>query len=145
MTKGAITMDSHETFSFDSLNPKVVRAFRTLADAVRAQTFEIGGVEHRFEPFEGFRHPLRQHYLLTRTKTTKAGPWQSAHQYGVAIDFACRRIDEYGSLHGWFWPDLAPWDMLKERAIACGLAVPILWDKGHVVHPLWFEISKVVK
>lgn len=138
-------MDRNENFSFDALNPKVVRQFRTLIDAARTKIFTIGDTQYCFAPFEGFRHPLRQHYLLTRTKNTKAGPWQSAHQYGVAVDFACRRIDEYGAFHGWFWPDAAPWDMLKGLAVDAGLAVPIDWDRGHVVHPLWFEISSVVK
>lgn len=137
-------MDRNETFSFDALHPKVVRQFRDLARTAATGIFTLGGDQFRFAPFEGFRHPLRQHYLLTRTKNTKAGPWKSAHQYGVAVDFACRRVDEYGSAHGWFWPDGAPWQLLKLKAREAGLYIPIAWDRGHVVHPLWNEIKKII-
>jgi len=125
----------------DMLHPKLFVPMGALIRTTRAFVFELpGGREGRFEPFEGYRHPKRQLDLLTRTKSTKSGPWESAHQYGLAVDFAVR-VRDVNPAAGvtftqWVWENEVPWGTLKILASREGLTVPIEWDKGHVAHPL---------
>lgn len=126
-------------FSIDDLHPKMLLPMTALLETTGwAFVFTIGSDHYIFEPFEGLRLPIRQNHLLT-TGATKARPWQSAHQYGLAVDFACHRVRKNGVaiIPEWKWPLSAPWDQLKSRAIAAGLDVPIEWDKGHVCSPDW--------
>lgn len=87
--------------------------------------------------FEGFRTPYRQQSLLESKvngkSVTKAGKYQSAHQMGLAVDFAAR--DEKG-FH-WNVPS-ADWLLLQAEAQKLGLRVPLAAnDPGHIEHPLW--------
>ena len=103
-------------------------------------------------PFEGYRNPLNQ-LLLLRQQTTKAKPFQSAHNYGMAVDFVKVRRDmmedpSRKSL-AWTWSDRTEqekedWNVLHRKARALGLLVPIAWDKPHIQHPLWDKISPFV-
>lgn len=88
-----------------------------------------------FRLFEGFRTPQRQHDLYTRGRTqpgsivTKAQPWSSHHQYGVAGDFVL-------FINGnWSWDDSGErrqwWSMLHELARQVGLE-PISWETPHL-------------
>src|SRR5215470_5472340 len=59
-----------------------------------AELLEILAAEQiPFRLFEGYRSPERQQYLYAQGRTrpgkiiTKAGPWMSYHQYGLAADF----------------------------------------------------------
>lgn len=140
--KGAITMKAREDFRLAYLHPKMIAPVTELMTAGERHIFRVEGTDYRFEPFEGFRHPGRQHDLFTGGKVTKARPWQSAHQYGLAVDFACRVIDQMGQASGWHWPDRGDWEWLKREARRVGLDVPITWDRGHVVHPVWNEYKK---
>jgi peptidoglycan L-alanyl-D-glutamate endopeptidase CwlK len=55
--------------------------------------------------FEGYRPPQRQQYLYEQGRTrvgkrvTWAKPWESFHQYHLAIDVA------FGGHKKWYWPD----------------------------------------
>lgn len=125
-------------FNIVHLNPSCNAAFAELI--MRARTIWTDS-EFRFEPFEGFRHPERQYHLLTVDKTTKAGPWKSAHQYGLAVDFAGHRVGPDGR-EKWTWdlPTKA-WDKLRDEATACGLRRPIDWDLGHIEAPQFQHIK----
>lgn len=89
-----------------------------------------------FRVFEGFRTPQRQRKLYAQGRTTppwsivtKARPWLSNHQYGVAADFV---LFEHGD---WSWDDTGPkekfWDRLHELARAVGLT-PLRWERPHL-------------
>lgn len=133
-----------ETFAISDLHPKMRVAIKPMINAARAFGWISRRQKFRFEPFEGYRTPVRQEYLLTIGKATKAGPWESAHQYGLAVDFACRVVDKNGLGAGWSWPEDAPWPVLKQMARAAGLDIPIERDRGHVQHPLWLQFRTFV-
>lgn len=52
--------------------------------------FEVMRRQHGYEMVlvEGYRSPERQAELMAAGKATRAGAWQSCHQYGLAIDAA---------------------------------------------------------
>lgn len=85
----------------------------------------------RLRIFECYRHPARQDSLYTQG-ASKARAWHSAHQYGLAADFAGYYADE----QHWTW-DLPEtmWDQLTHFANDLRLSRPISWDKGHIEHP----------
>jgi hypothetical protein len=122
--------------SVDLLHPKARAQFAGLAqDLVLAH--QAGTSKFLFKIYEGFRHPSRQVHLIAKG-ATKAGPWQSAHQFGLAADFV---PVEPGSNWMWTWDvPTAQWDLLHEMAARRGLAAPISWDKPHIQHPLWNKI-----
>lgn len=126
-------------FMSTDLHPAGAAQFRSLINRMRPRVFHDGGKKFSLYPFEGFRLPQRQVHLLTVTKTTKAGPWESAHQYGLAVDFAGIRIGQNGLVKSgdWFWPNAEHvcWGELKSAARALKLDIPIAWDNGHVEHP----------
>lgn len=88
-----------------------------------------------FLVFEGFRSPQRQRRLYAQGRTTpgrivtKARPWLSNHQYGVAADFV---LFEHGA---WSWDDSGAkgkwWDRLHELGREVGLE-PLSWEKPHL-------------
>ncbi len=55
--------------------------------------FEVMRRQHGYEMVlvEGYRSPQRQAELMSAGKATRAGAWQSCHQYGLAIDAALMR------------------------------------------------------
>ncbi|WP_231583310.1 M15 family metallopeptidase [Luteimonas sp. FCS-9] len=55
--------------------------------------FEVMRREHdiRLVLVEGYRSPERQAELMREGRATRAGAWQSCHQYGLAIDAAPMR------------------------------------------------------
>lgn len=112
--------------AFDGLSTALVGAYKT------------GRTETLFKPFETIRSPLRQDKLLA-AGATKARGWQSAHQYGLATDFAAFVGNQ------WNWDAGRDWPFLKRLANEFGLDVPIKWDLGHVEHPLWWKIDDLVK
>lgn len=114
------------------LHPLAVGRFTALRDAMR-DLHERGVMESLFAPFETYRTPLRQRQML-RDGVSKAGPWQSPHQFGLAVDF----VPKVQGL--WSWDEHLPYGILKEQAEACGLCVPISWDKCHVEVPGWRSI-----
>jgi uncharacterized protein YraI len=88
---------------------KLHPAMRTATEAVLV-ALKTQGIP--FAAFEAYRHPARQAWLYTQGRTragavvTKARPWTSYHQYGLAVDFVLL----LGT--GWSWDDSgarAPW------------------------------------
>ena len=88
-----------------------------------------------FRLFEGFRSPQRQQRLYAQGRTTegaivtKARPWSSYHQYGVAGDFV---LYENGQ---WSWDDSGEkrrwWERLHDLARDVGLK-PLSWELPHL-------------
>lgn len=81
------------------------------------------------EAYETYRSPARQLELLTAPKpTTRAAPWHSAHQYGMAVDLALKVNGQWS------------WDISDTTIAAIQSAVlsavpnvhfPIKWDPLH--------------
>lgn len=111
------------------------------------RAYETGLTKYKFELFEGFRLPQRQAYLL-KQGTTKAGMWQSAHQYGLAIDLVPTirpgRTALAAPIRGWNWDHITDegWTFMIDTAKTFGLRAPIAWDKPHLEHPLFLEVRK---
>lgn len=92
----------------------------------------------QFAVFETYRSPMRQMELYEQTpRVTKAGPWQSAHQYGMAVDFV--PLDDKGQ---YSWDKRWNYDLLAECAEISGLHVPISWDRCHVESYHWQKVRK---
>ena len=90
--------------------------------------------------FEGARSPFRQAELFAQGRTagtpgrtvTKALPWMSFHQYGVAADMVF--LSPAGA---WSWDEPRPglWDRYTELAAAAGLRT-LSFERPHVEMPL---------
>lgn len=129
------TMEQREMLVIQALNQSFAVKLLKMVEATKTLWFGLPNAPQcRFELFEGYRNPMRQHHLLTVRKTTKARPWQSAHQYGLAADYAVAiyKDDQFVS---WSWNENAPWNSLKVIALSVQLDIPIAWDKGHVEDP----------
>lgn len=131
------------------LHPKLSAIATSLSkDLIRA--YETGRTQFRFEIFETFRSPARQ-IRLKREGTSKAGPWQSAHQFGLAVDFvpfvSQAEASALGVKVGWYWPGIDDpcWKFLDSRARTFGVSRTLEWDGPHVEHPLFEEIAKTIK
>ena len=73
------------------INPRARAAFEGLADEL-TRLYLIGQAPYWFRAFEGYRSPERQLKLFQTSRkdgkrVTNARPFQSAHQYGLAVDF----------------------------------------------------------
>lgn len=101
-----------------------------------AELLEIlAGEQIPFRLFEGYRSPERQQYLYAQGRTrpgkivTKAGPWTSYHQYGMAGDFV---LFENGR---WSWdasgPKARKWQRLQEVGKQLGLE-PLSFEAPHL-------------
>jgi hypothetical protein len=86
-----------------------------------------------FRVFETYRTPDRQAQLHTEGNT-KAGPFHSAHQFGLSADFAV-----FNARGDWNWPSMEDpiWDRLHALAYEVNLTAPISWDPGHISWPAW--------
>lgn len=126
-----------EAFDFDKLHPKAREAFRGLAGVLEDQ-HRAGLLKSHFKPFEGHRSNERQNYLFNVAKTTKARAWQSAHNYGLAVDFVAWRDGK------WSWAESEDWNSLAYFANQRGLIVPIKWDRPHIEHPIWSAIKRSI-
>lgn len=105
-----------------------------------ARGYESGATQRRFQLFEGFRDPRRQDYLFKKG-TTKARAWQSAHNYGLAVDI----VPFEGTTDRGFWRWGIPrgdWEYLHTIARNHGFLTPINWDLAHLEHPIWSSVSK---
>jgi peptidoglycan L-alanyl-D-glutamate endopeptidase CwlK len=119
---------------FDDLQllAPVARAqFRALASSLALDT--------PFLPFETYRPPDTQEQCFARG-VTKARAFESAHQYGLAVDFV-------PFINGnWRWDvEAGLWTLLTIRASEHMLLTPIEWDKPHVVHPAWKRVRSLTK
>ena len=122
---------------FRDLHPVGLQAFKNLT--VRLENaWRDEKTRTYFRPFEGHRSPAKQLELgMKRPPVTLAGPWQSAHQYGLAVDFVA------WNGQAWNWDEDQDWAFLKTTAEECGLLRPIDWDKAHIEHPLFAEMMKI--
>lgn len=119
------------------LDPLASAAFRRLTNDLEA-AWKEGKTPTLFKPYGGYRSPAQQEeMLLIEPKVTNAGPFQSAHQYGLAVDYAAWEDEVFS------WNDQHDWAFLETCANANGLSVPIPWDKGHVEHPMFKEILRL--
>lgn len=121
---------------WELVHPKARGAFMRLEEELMRQVL-AGESDVLFKPFEGYRTPERQ-LELYKKGTTKAVPFQSAHQYGLAVDYV-----PYDPVTGWFWPEASDpaWNILSHAATQYGLLQPIPWDRPHIEHPLWRAVK----
>lgn len=93
------------------------------------------------ELYETVRTPFRQAALYAKGRTspgpkaTKAQPWESAHQYGLAADMVFKVDDK------WTWeePEEGAWKLYGELAIKHGLE-QLDFEKPHIQLPNWRKI-----
>lgn len=96
---------------------------------------------HRFALFEGYRTPERQEALYAQGRTkpgavvTHARSWESAHNFGLAVDLVWFENGQ------WSWDAKHPWDKLGDFAERYGLVQPIRWDRPHIEHPAYAEMK----
>lgn len=129
-------MSAHSAAVLDSLHPAVAGSFTSLEAALTA-AYQGGSTTWWFRPFEGYRSPQRQTAAILK-RTTRARAFESAHQYGLAVDFV-----PYLEKKGYHWPDAneQQWDFLRITAKKFGLLNDISWDRPHVWHPIWDKIQ----
>lgn len=87
-----------------------------------------------FRPFETYRTDSAQ-LSVFNLGTSKARPGESAHQWGLAVDFV-----PYDDAKGWHWPkaDDPIWTKIDECLRAhTQLTHPLEWDKPHVQVVNW--------
>jgi len=116
----------------DQLHPSFRRAITQLLDQATAEALP-------FKVFEAFRTPERQRWLYEQGRTrpgavvTKAQPWTSFHQYGLAADLVLF-IDGQ-----WTWSDKGElggyWRRLPQLASQVGLRT-LNWEAPHVEWPV---------
>ena len=140
-------MNKHTIYRDTSLlHPKLVGPCKALNQYL-VDTYKAGVTKTRFELFETFRSPIRQQYMLEKG-SSKAGPFQSAHCVGLAVDFVPylnqAEAAALGLTPGWSWDNVHDWKHLRDAANRFGLDVPIQWDLAHVEHPLWDRVKKTL-
>lgn len=140
--------------TIDGLNPKFARQIKRLYEHL-IDSYETGRTKTRFEIFETYRSPERQARMLAQG-VSKAGPWQSAHQFGLAVDFVPYIVDAddaaefwrdtgHSPVIGWNWHAANDYSFLAASAQTFGLAAPISWDPCHIQHPKFEELRKVFR
>lgn len=107
------------------VRPSFLLLMKDLTDA-HAQ----GVTKTHFRPFETYRHPQRQREAL-RNRTSRADMYESAHNFGLAVDFVPWDNGR------WSWDETKDWSYLWDRAKARGLIAIGEWDKAHIEHPMW--------
>ena len=128
-----------------TFHPKFARAAGAL-NKLLVGGYETGITKTNFQLFESYRHPGRQFEVFSKG-TSKARPYTSAHQLGLAGDWVpylspveaealAERIGER-VLPGWNWHSSHDWLFLRKCAQQVGLDVPMNWDRAHVEHPDW--------
>lgn len=122
-----------EPFNYERLHPKARVHYEALSTRLK-DLHEAGRMKTLFLPFEGYRSPEYQNYLFHVKKTTKARAFQSAHNYGLAVDYVAFQNGK------WSWDDAHEWHIMAFEAQQRGLMTPIKWDKPHVQHPIWYQI-----
>jgi peptidoglycan L-alanyl-D-glutamate endopeptidase CwlK len=114
------------TSSLDFLHP-IVRS------AAQNTIAELASEGIGFKIFESYRTPERQAFLRAKSpKVTNAGPWQSMHQYGLAVDLI---IDTDG-VNPWSTKGECRqwWDLMHESGRRYGLE-PIRGELPHMQLP----------
>lgn len=134
------TMDYLDSDVLTLLHPQAIDQFRQLALFLR-DGYRSGKSKTHFIAFDGWRSPAKQQALYHQTPpVTKVKPFESAHQYGLAVDFVPWIAQ--GDDKGWSWAPEHDYEFLSRSAKRYGLWVPITWDRVHVEHPLWKKIRR---
>lgn len=112
------------------------RLHPAIRDTVGLIQETLGAEGIPLQVFEAFRSPQRQAALYAQGRTrpgnkvTWARPWESYHQYGLAVDFVIR------TSKGWSWDTSGAaaryWPRLHELAKAHGMT-PLYNRKGQLV------------
>jgi hypothetical protein len=116
----------------DLLSPRARDDFANLARDLRRDT--------RFRPHTGYRAPSDQEAAFRRG-VTKARAYESAHQFGLAVDF----VPWDGSRFVWPGRSHREWDQLRAAASARGLLNVVEWDRPHVEHRLWARVRALTR
>lgn len=124
---------------WDLLHPKCAGNFLIVANRI-VDAFQNEELTQLYLPFDGWRSPPLQLDMMKRN-VSKAAPWQSAHNYGMAVDFV-----GWNPAAQWNWKpaDDPDWGLIGKIAVNAGMLRPIKWDKPHVEHPLWTSIKHLV-
>src|SRR5689334_16310672 len=99
--------------SLDGLHPTFRAAAQIVLQRLAAENIP-------FRIFEAFRSPQRQAFLYAQGRTrpgaivTKARPWQSYHQYGLAADFVLFENN------AWSWDTSTAKKQWWDRLVAIG-------------------------
>ena len=124
--------------NWDLIHPVARGQFVALTNDL-AEGYKLGIYSRLILPFEGYRTPEKQ-LEAYRKKVSKALPFQSAHQYDLAVDFVPKVNGQ------WVWGMASDphWADLRKAAHARGLLNVIDWDRPHVEHPAFREIRAVL-
>ncbi len=123
-----MSSDAARRNDLGTLHPVVREAVQRVIEQLQAENLP-------FEVFEAYRTPERQRMLYAQGRTapgdivTKARPWTSYHQYGLAVDFVLR-IDG-----NWSWGSKGKYSKWWERLHAIGRAnnlEPLSWELPHL-------------
>lgn len=106
-----------------------------------------------FRPFETYRTPHRQQELYDSRANgrivTKARAWESAHQFGLAVDFVALEKPPRSSQNAerqWSWDSSYDWGFIRkivQNEFDDWLICDIDWDPGHVEHKLWLDYRTI--
>lgn len=123
----------------DFCHPLVKQQFINLA-ADLGRAFLKGELTVPFVPFETYRGPERQRYLYElKDGRTGADMYQSAHQFGMAVDFVPKPDGR------WSWDEKHPWGVLHAYAKKHGLLRPYSWDLAHIEAPQWADFRDILR
>lgn len=132
------------------LHPKFARAAIEL-DKLCRLGYEAGRTQTLFKVFETFRDPRRQNELFSKG-ASKARQFNSAHQFGLAVDMVpYLSAEEAATLGerigervfpGWNWHSSHDYAFLKANAEKVGLVRPLEWDLVHIEHPQWAYLQE---
>lgn len=133
-----------------ALHPKMAIIAKSVQQDLE-RLYEAKKSEFRFQIFETLRLAARQADAKARG-TSKAGPWESAHNVGLAIDcvpyLTAQQAVKYrpagSSLPGWYWPPSyhESWNVLTSVYERHDLNT-LTWDRPHGEHPLFDQMQKI--
>jgi hypothetical protein len=125
--------------SLDLIHPRARMKFRELERQL-ISAFRAGKTSSDFRVFETYRSPMRQQAIYEESSGhTGAQAYESAHQYGLAVDY----VPFNGGV--WSWDQKHDWDFLRAAARGLGLKNDLSWDRPHVEHPVWEDVKKVLR
>lgn len=135
----------------DLLHP----AMRPLAEKLVGRLYDAhmdGEIKTLFRPFETYRSPFRQNQLYEQGRTiggkivTNARAWESAHQFGLAMDLVPYGRVGGASAYKYYWdaPE-SDWNFMHRTAKALGFKDRIPWDSPHIEDPAFDDIQTLSK